>query len=201
MKRRRFIAGLGAVSIGWAGTIGTGAVSSTTADRSLQVTIATDSSGATTSGAYLSIEDTSRVAVQNYQRGTVVLDYTRLNEFSSGEGFNPGSIYEITGGYTGVLTIRNQSDRPIEIAAITADSIDEVRPLDDPASLDTSVADEGPVIELFDTDDSDREAITDDNPYPLRIGESVPVGTRVIVPEGIGPDTYEQSLLLQGREQ
>lgn len=202
MKRRQLLAGISACYAGGAGILGTGAVSSVTADRAVSVTVAPDFETANSSGAYLQLSDTSDIAIPNISKGTLTLDYTRLNEVAIGDGFNPNSVYEIVRGPDGIFGIQNQTDSPVEIAAVTADSPSAVPNRDDASELPydpEQISDDGPRIELFDVEDSGRSSITDENRYELSTGEHLYVGTRVIVPD-IPPGDYNQVLLLHARE-
>jgi hypothetical protein len=200
MNRRRFIVGVGATAAGASGLVGTGAVSSVTADRAVEVTVAPDFETANSDGAYLEMSDTSEVAIPNLSNGTLTLDFTQLNDSAIGTGFNPNSVYELRGGDSGIFQLRNQSQNDVEIAAVTADSPDEIPELKDSRTLPSKnrTDADGPRIEIFHVDDPDRTALTDTNRYELSVGEQVALGTRVIVPR-IPPGTYNQVLLLQAR--
>lgn len=67
MKRRNFMAGLGAVSAGGAAVLGTGAFSSAEATRDVSVEVADDAA------AYLALESTSEYAVE--EDGMLKLDF------------------------------------------------------------------------------------------------------------------------------
>lgn len=201
MKRRKLLAGIGSACAGLTAVIGTGAVSSVTGDRVVSATIAPDFETPNSPGAYLQLSDTGEVAIPNLSKGTLVLDYTRLNDIAIGEGFNPNSTYEIVGEDDGVFQIQNQGTNPIEIAAVTADSPEDIPKRVDPSTLPydpENIADDGPRIELFDVEDPSRTAITDDSRYRLGIGDYVSVGTRVVVPD-IPPGTYHQVIVLHAR--
>lgn len=192
MKRRNFILGFSAVSVGTAGAIGTGAVSQITADRNVNLRIARDDN------AYLEFTQLSNLANLDTD-GILELDLTKYNQVSEGEGFNKRSVYEVTNidgdAVEGVFGIRNQSDRPVEIASVTVGDIDDVEKPNEPGELDYDTLDEtDPRIELFNIDDEDQTAINGDNPAELTVGEQIIVGLRVILPEGaeLGSHTIDQ---------
>lgn len=185
MKRRQFVLGLGAASVGSAGVVGTGAFSELTADRDVNLRIAADRN------AYLRLEDTSAVTEETVDRNILKIDLTEINTFQQvdGEGFNKRSIYELDNVKAGenrrrsgsIFAVRNQSDRRIEFAGETVD-------------------DEGPTIELYDVTDDSRTAIDEDNPYELAVGASVGIGLRIIVPAGADVRTYSQMLRINAED-
>lgn len=192
MKRRRFIIGVGAASVGSAGVIGTGAMSSITADRDVQLRIARDDN------AYLGLDPTSELAKIPEDSGELELDLTRFNEISDGEGFNRRSVYVITktsrDAQPGVFQITNQSDRSVKIASTTVSDVDDIEKPNEPGDLGYDQLDEDdPRIELFEIGEG-RTTIDAKNPYTLKEGHAVAVGLRVIVPEGaeLGSQTIHQ---------
>lgn len=191
MKRRNFIIGVGAASVGSAGAIGTGAVSSITADRGVKLRIARDDN------AYLEFDPLSQLASLDTD-GILEIDLTKFNDLAEGEGFNKRSVYVVTdadGDATeGVFGIRNQSDREVKIASTTVSDIEEAES-DEPGNLDYDALDEtDPRIELFKIDGDSRTAIDSDNPVTLSTGQQILVGLRITVPKDadFGSRTLQQ---------
>lgn len=185
MKRRHFIIGFGATTVGSAGAVGTGAVGQIVGDRDVNLRIAADHN------AYLKLEDTSSVTYSDPERDILEIDLTAISDFPhvEGEGFNSRSVYELDNVKPDpdrdpgreIFAIRNQSDRRLEVAAETVDE-------------------EGPVIELYDVTDEERQAIDDANPRTLDTGESVGIGLRVIVPAGTDLGEYTQMVRISATE-
>jgi hypothetical protein len=93
MERRKFVVGLGALASGSAAAVGTGAFTSVTADRSVDVEVAGDSS------AYLALrrasDDGSDPGANSDEyvdisSGEVSFDFTSTS--NGGDGFNPNSV-------------------------------------------------------------------------------------------------------------
>jgi hypothetical protein len=107
MKRRSFVAGLGALSAGTAAAMGTGAFSSAEAQRSVSVNVAPDAD------AYLALESTSEyTTVEN--DGTLKLDF---GQKVTGDGENVGedSRYFFGSGDPdkNVFKVRNQGTNDV----------------------------------------------------------------------------------------
>lgn len=192
MKRRNFVIGVGAASVGSAGAIGTGAFSSITADRDVQLRIARDDN------AYLEFDPLSKLSSLD-SKGILEVDLTKFNDLSDGEGFNKRSVYEVTSAdgdaTVGVFGIRNQSDRKIEFASTTVSDIEAVENSGEPGTLDYDALDDtDPRIEFFDVADDARTAIDGDNPVKLPTGQQILVGLRIIVPSeaNLGSRTLQQ---------
>ncbi|WP_241431558.1 hypothetical protein [Halorubrum distributum] len=94
MERRKFVVGLGALASGSAAAVGTGAFTSVTADRSVDVEVAGDSSAylALTRAAGDSAGNTSPNSNKYVQKssGEVSFDFDGAN--TDGDGFNPNSV-------------------------------------------------------------------------------------------------------------
>ena len=106
-NRRKFIAGLGALATGSAAAIGTGAFTSVTAERTVDVQVAGDAS------AYLGLEPVSQSPNSDYvvmNNGEVSFDFSNADGDSSGggsvdgDGFNPDATTRIDD----VLRVTNQ---------------------------------------------------------------------------------------------
>lgn len=185
MRRRRFIVGFGGITVGAASFIGTGAISSTTADREVELAIAQDSQ------AYLRLHPADRVADTEVGTGVLTVDLDEelqdatdqaIPEGDGGDGFAPRSVYEIDGISSDyIFQIENQGDRKVEVSAETRDQ-------------------EGPTIELYDVTDNDREAITEGNEAELAVGGFINVGLRVIVPDGTKIKDYDQQIIIRAIE-
>jgi hypothetical protein len=197
MNRRKFILGVGGVSVGSAGVIGTGAFSNITADRDVTLRIAADNNG------YLEFDPVSELTTIPHG-GVTEFDLTQFNEIPDvdGKGFNKRSVFEITGTsrdqYEGVFALRNQADRQIEFASTTVGDINEIEKPNDPGELDfNALSESDPRIELFEIDDSNRTAIDDDNWVELDIGFQTALGFRLIVPEvaDLGSHTIHQIIV------
>jgi hypothetical protein len=107
MKRRKMLAGLGSVAAGGAAVVGTGAFTSVTADRTVDVTVAGDAS------AYLGLEPVGASPNSDYvvvNGGEVSLDFSGDDGDSSGggavdgDGFNPDATTRIND----LLQVTNQ---------------------------------------------------------------------------------------------
>lgn len=192
MKRRTFVLGVGAASVGSAGVIGTGAISSITADREVQLRISRDDR------AYLEFVPLSTLSELDRQ-GFLVVDLTEFNDAGAGEGFNRRSEYEVVSiegdAAEGIFAVKNGSDRPVEVASTTVGDIADVEKSTEPGDLDYESLDEAdPRVELFDVDDDDRTAIDDEHPRTLEVGQQLLLGLRIIVPEdtALGSRTIDQ---------
>lgn len=111
-NRRKFIAGLGALVTGTAGAVGTGAFTSVTADRSVNVNVASDS------GAFLAIERDTRsnsttANANDYVNvsggGQVSLDFTSTDSPGKGQGLNDNATTVIDD----ILKISNQGTQDV----------------------------------------------------------------------------------------
>lgn len=100
-SRRKFIAGLGVLASGSAAAVGTGAFTTASAERSIQVNVAADSSG------YVGISANGPYA-SGTGDGQLELDFSSSNSqgsFGDGEGLNPDSEYN----FDNVFQVANQA--------------------------------------------------------------------------------------------
>ena len=113
MQRRKFVAGLGALVSGSAAAVGTGAFTSVTADRSVDVEVAGDSN------AYLQLEKISgepnSQQYVNVDSGEVSFDFSDGNNdvAGGGSGFNPDAVTEVEN----LLRVGNQGTQEVEFYA------------------------------------------------------------------------------------
>ncbi len=110
MQRRKFVIGMGALASGAAAVVGTGAFSSVSATRDVEVEVADDAS------AYLRLEGTgganSEYVTDNGDGGTLTIDLDSDNETSAGgEGVNPDAVTKIDN----VFTVENQGTQEVEV--------------------------------------------------------------------------------------
>lgn len=168
MNRRTLLVGAGSLAMSGTLVTGTGAFTSTSANRTVTTQVADD--------------DQALVALR--QRGAgrrslgvgtperVVFDFPGSLEAADTEdlGIGSNSVYEFnhdsgktivgqTDPVEGLLAIENQGPHPISVSARDA--------------TDSAVT-----IELYDVDDPDRTALRD-NPARLATGESVNTGVRI----------------------
>lgn len=110
MKRRTFVASIGTLGAGAAGALGTGAFTSTEADRDVTVTVADDGD------AYLELEPASGpngAYAMTTTDGSLAIDLTSNNETASGgAGLNATATTEIEG----VFAIENQGTQTVEVS-------------------------------------------------------------------------------------
>jgi len=107
-NRRKFIAGLGALATGSAAAMGTGAFTSVSASRQVDVAVASDNN------AYLGLKGTGDRATTS--GGELRLDFDGSSNGSS--GLNPNART----AFTDLFTIENQGDNPVLIAVGTNES-------------------------------------------------------------------------------
>ena len=113
-NRRKFIAGLGALATGSAAAMGTGAFTSVSAQRAVDVNVATDSN------AYLSLNPTGDRATSEGGNNQLKLDLDGSNNGS--QGLNP----DARTAFTDMFEIRNQGDNDVLIAVgLSQDNIYE----------------------------------------------------------------------------
>ncbi|MDB2223859.1 hypothetical protein PN416_04585 [Halorubrum ezzemoulense] len=104
-NRRKFLAGIGALATGSAAAVGTGAFTSVTADRSVNVEVAGDSS------ALLALQDGGGPNSNDYvdtSGNTVSFDFTGTD--NSGSGLNTDATTVIND----LLTVVNQGTQPVD---------------------------------------------------------------------------------------
>jgi Protein of unknown function (DUF1102). len=104
MRRRKFLIGAGSLAAAGAGAIGTGAVTSVSADRSVDVETASDAT------AFLSIEPENTPNGNEYVNvtsGTVELDFTSTDSGGSGINMNATTVFD------NLLRITNQGTQEV----------------------------------------------------------------------------------------
>lgn len=111
MERRKFVIGLGALASGTAAAVGTGAFSSVSATRSVDVEVADDAS------AYLRLEGdggaNSDYVTDNGVGGTLTIDLSASNDDVEGEGdgVNLNAVTQIDD----LFVIENQGTQEVEV--------------------------------------------------------------------------------------
>ncbi|MDL0125258.1 DUF1102 domain-containing protein [Halobacterium salinarum] len=111
MQRRKFIAGVGSLAAAGAAGIGTGAFTSVTATRDIDVEVADDAS------AYLRLEGTggsnSDYVTDDGDGGTLAISLDSDNSTSGGgNGVNPDALTEIDD----LFTIENQGTQEVDVS-------------------------------------------------------------------------------------
>ncbi len=113
MQRRKFVIGMGALASGAAAVVGTGAFSSVSATRNVDVEVADDAS------AYLRLQGTggnnSDYVIDDGDGGTLEIDLSASNSedvSGGGEGVNPDAVTEIDN----VFTVENQGTQEVEVS-------------------------------------------------------------------------------------
>ena len=95
MQRRKFLATVGSLAAGSAAAIGTGAFTTASADRQMEVRVASDSSG------YIGLFDTDS-PYSSVNNGQITLDFSEvegqgegpgIGTFDKGKGLNPDSTF------------------------------------------------------------------------------------------------------------
>ena len=94
MERRKFIAGLGSLTAAGAAGIGTGAFTTASAERQVEVRVASDASG------YVGLYDTDS-PYSSVEDGQISLDFSEISPengpgagtFDNGKGLNPDATY------------------------------------------------------------------------------------------------------------
>jgi hypothetical protein len=122
MRRRKLLAGLGSLAAGGAAVMGTGAVTSVNANRTVDVEIAGDDS------AYLRLDDVdshNSNAFVNTDDGEVSFDFGSENSDVFGDGFNSNSVTvldqllrvgNLSGGGSGSPAQNNELDFSVDFA-------------------------------------------------------------------------------------
>jgi hypothetical protein len=112
MERRKFVVGLGALASGSAAAVGTGAFTSVTADRTVDVEVAGDAN------AYLGLEPVSgspNSAYVEVNSGEVSFDFSSSNPNTSGDlgdGFNPDAVTVVDD----LLRVTNQGTQDVNFS-------------------------------------------------------------------------------------
>lgn len=183
MKRRSVILGFGATAIGSATAVGSGAFSSSSAERRVTVSVADDTSG------FLGIDEVTSGGRAQVDGNTAELFFPSLKETSPRTGGDPDlglgsdSVYEFDkdtnateDGPKGLLKITNQSSNPIVVYS-----------KHDSSDLE---------IELYDVTTSERKALQDE-PAELGIGQELRVGVRIST-MGASTEDYQDELTIVG---
>ena len=117
-NRRKFLAGLGALASGSAAAIGTGAFTSVSADRSVDVNVAGDAA------AYLRLEGTggnnSEYVTDDGNGGQLEIDLTDTNDNFGTEdpnGVNPDAVTQIDD----LFVIQNQGTQEVDVGLTKSD--------------------------------------------------------------------------------
>lgn len=107
MQRRKFVIGMGALASGAAAAVGTGAFTSVTASRDIDVAVADDAN------AYLKLEGkNSHYVVDDGNGGTLAIDMTGNNPTNAGgTGVNPNAVTE----FGDLFEIANQGTQPVTV--------------------------------------------------------------------------------------
>ncbi|WP_336038249.1 hypothetical protein [Halobacterium yunchengense] len=182
MKRRTFLAGLGATAAGSSAVLGTGAFTSVSADRRLQVEVASDDD------ALLALTQLGS-GFRSAEDGTpekVEFSFPSMEEQVDDHGLGLGadSVYEFDRDADessteepteGLLRIENQGTQPVTVYS--------------EHQTDSELE-----VELYDVEDDDETALRDD-PALLDVGESVDVGFRI---RTVGADVgeFEETLTI-----
>ncbi|WP_435067010.1 hypothetical protein [Haloplanus sp. C73] len=178
MKRRVFIAGLGAITGIGGATLGTGAFTATTADRQLSVEIARDSD------ALLTLTELGDGGRSVEDGGEVKFRFPSMSERAADPdlGLGTDSVYEFdqdvdeigaSNPVMGLLRIENQGTQPVEVYS-------------------NDVSNSGLEFELYDVTDSSRTALRD-SPIVLNVGQSVDVGVRITT-HGVAIGSFQETI-------
>ncbi|WP_251343383.1 hypothetical protein [Haloplanus halophilus] len=180
MKRRDYLVGLTGIAAGTSFTLGTGAFTSTTAHRSLEVSTAADSE------AMLRLTQRGagrRSTVNGGDPQQVEFEFPG-RDASDDLGLGVDSVYEFdidageagrSSPIAGLLRIENRGNEPVEVYS-THETASDLE------------------IELYDVTDDDETALRDD-PAVLDIGEFVDVGFRIRT-HGAGIGTFDETLTI-----
>lgn len=171
MKRRKFIGGVGAIAVGGAAFIGTGAFTSVQADRNVSVAVANDADAflqlapceGSTNGDYVTGADT----------GIMTLDLSGSNGNVAGDGLNSESETIIHD----VFQIANQGTQTVGVW-LDIDSIDN--------------GNNNPAVALYQGDDLNSPIMGETNAVCLDPGDTVCVG---LVARTYGLDSSVDNLL------
>ncbi|MFC4408605.1 DUF1102 domain-containing protein [Haloarchaeobius iranensis] len=111
MERRKFIAGVGSLAAGGAAALGTGAFTSVSATRNIDVEVADDAS------AYLRLEGTgganSEYVTDDGNGGTLAINLDSNNATGAGgDGVNPDAVTQIDD----LFVIENQGTQEVDVS-------------------------------------------------------------------------------------
>ncbi|MFC6756381.1 MULTISPECIES: hypothetical protein [Haloarcula] len=162
MKRRNFVLGLGGLASAGTLAMGTGAFTSVSADRRLQVETADDND------ALLGLEELGEGYRSTKDGSQVKFNFPSLDNQDPDLGLGADSVYEFDrdadesdkdSPTEGLLRIENQGTQPVD-------------------TYSEHETDSELEIELYDVTDPDKTALGDD-PVTLDVGEHVDVGFRI----------------------
>jgi len=176
MRRRRMLAALGSVAVGGATVVSTGAFTSTSAERSVSVSVADDID------ALLSLEPVGDGYRSDVNGGEIGFSFPGLVEQldDSNLGLGPNSVYEferdsgassffdpnLTGtNKKGLVKLTNRGTQPVTVTTET-----DVNGVD---------------VELYGVIDPNKEALSKRQPE-LRVGKSLKLGFRVYTFDEVG---------------
>lgn len=183
MKRRRFIVGLGGLAAGSSLTLGTGAFTSTSAERRLEVSTEGDND------ALLKLKELGsgwRSVEDGGDPQKVEFSFPEGAEWRDDLGLGTDSVYEFDrdvdesdddddGPTEGLLRIENQGTQTVAVHS--------------EHETDSELE-----IELYDVIDDDETALRDD-PAELGVGEHVDVGFRIRT-FGADTGTFDETLTI-----
>lgn len=182
MKRRRFIVGLGGLAAGTSVTLGTGAFTSTSADRRLEVETAGDNE------ALLKLEQVGggERSDEDWTPEKVGFSFPGDEEFREDPdlGLGADSVYEFDRDYResdtenpteGLLRITNQGTQAVKVYS--------------EHETDSELE-----VELYDVTDPDKVALRDD-PANLGVGDPIKVGFRIRT-FGADVDSFDETLTI-----
>lgn len=175
MKRRNLLAGLGAAVSGGAAMIGTGAFSSTQADRSVSVEIASDNPG-----AYLGLDETdglpnSGAAFVSGGEVQINLNGTLTNRRpGSGDGLSTRATTELDG----VFKVINQAPNG-QTLFVNIDSLD--------------FNNKNVELKFYPGENSDLNLDSDSGrDLEVAVGDSEPIGVQVEIPGSAAVDSFDK---------
>lgn len=157
MRRRKLLKMTGLLACGSTAAVGTGAFTSSQAERNVEVAIADDND------AYLTFDATSDLIRANTSGGKLEiflpgLETERSGNPPEGDGVNPESRYT----FANLFEIRNQGDDPVEVYSLQTQS--------------------EPGIDIFLTGGPDAQLLsTEANAIKLTPGERISAGIFVVV--------------------
>lgn len=181
MKRRKFVLGLGAATFGGATTIGSGAFTSTQAERSITVGVVQDSD------AFLKLD--AEGSVNRSSAGDVVeMDFPGIQETDLNpqdpDGVNANAVTRFSSepdedDSDGLLRITNQGTQSVDIYSAQ-----------DPEPGE-------PVIDLFDV--TSGSLLTEESPYSnLSVGDELKVGVQIDTTD-VSTGDYDLVLAIIGK--
>lgn len=172
MRRRKLLKMTGLLACGSTAAVGTGAFTSSQAERNVQVALADDND------AYLALDATSDLIRANTSGGELRIFLPGLGDERTGnppegDGVNPKSRYT----FANLFEIRNQGDDPVEVYSLEAE--------DTPSGIDIDLTG-GPSAQLL---SSEANAIK------LTPGERISAGIFVLVGD-VQPKSFKTKLVI-----